>query len=182
MTETNESATDGGAGLAPVVLGRLSGLYGVRGWFRVFSYTEPRTALLDYDEWLLKTGGRWQATALIEGRQQGRAIVARLEGIEDRDTAASFVGADVAVPRERLPVTEPGEYYWADLVGLAVRHRDGRELGTLDHMFATGAHDVMVVKPAAAGSKEILIPFVMDRFVLGVDLAAGRIDVDWEWD
>jgi 16S rRNA processing protein RimM len=164
------------------VLGRLSGLYGVRGWFRVFSYTEPRAALLDYDEWLLEAGGGWQAAALIEGRQQGRTIVARLEGIEDRDVAASFVGADIAVPRERLPRPEPGQYYWADLAGLEVRHRDGHALGTLDHMLATGVHDVMVVRPAAAGSKEILIPFVMDRFVLGVDLAAGRIDVDWEWD
>lgn len=182
MTGTKESATEDGTGNAPVVLGRLSGLYGVRGWFRVFSYTEPREALLDYEEWLLKAGGDWRATALIEGRQQGRTIVARLEGIEDRDTAAPFVGADIAVPRERLPATGPGQYYWTDLVGLAVRHRDGRELGTLDRMVATGAHDVMVVKPAAAGSKEILIPFVMDRFVLEVDLAAGRIDVDWEWD
>lgn len=154
----------------------------MRGWFRVFSYTEPREALLDYDEWLLEAGGRWQATALLEGRRQGRTIVARLEGIEDRDAAASWVGADIAVPRKRLPRTGPGQYYWADLVGLEVRHRDGRLLGTLDHMVATGAHDVMVVRPAAAGSNEILIPFVMERFVLEVDLGAGRIDVDWEWD
>lgn len=154
----------------------------MRGWFRVFSYTEPREALLDYDEWLLEAGGRWQPTAVLEGRQQGRTIVARLEGIEDRDAAASWVGADVAVARDRLPRTEPGRYYWADLVGLEVRHRDGHLLGTLDHMVATGAHDVMVVRPDAAGSREILIPFVMERFVLEVDLAAGRIDVDWEWD
>ena len=181
MTEASKSATDE-AGSAPVVLGRLAGLYGVRGWFRIFSYAEPRAALLDYDEWLLKVSGRWQATAVIEGRQQGRTIVAKLAGIDDRETAAPFVGADIAVPRARLPGTAPGQYYWADLVGLEVRHRDGRELGTLEHMLATGAHDVMVIRPAAAGSKEILIPFVMDRFVLGVDLAAGRIDVDWEWD
>ena len=182
MTESNESVTDDRPDAALVVLGRLSGLYGVRGWFRVFSYTEPREALLDYDEWLLGTGGRWLARSLIEGRQHGRTIVARLEGIEDRDVAASLVGADVAVPRERLPETGHGEYYWSDLVGLTIRHRDGREIGTLDHMVATGAHDVMVIRPAVAGAKEILIPFVLDRFVLEVDLAARRIDVDWEWD
>lgn len=182
MTETSDSVTEDRPGDVPVVLGRLSGLYGVRGWFRVFSYTEPREALLDYDEWLLGTCGRWQATRLVEGRQHGRTIVARLAGIDDRDAAASLVGADIAVPRERLPETRDGQYYWADLVGLAIRHRDGHEIGTLDHMVATGAHDVMVIKPAAAGTKEILIPFVLGKFVLDVDLAAGRIDVDWEWD
>jgi 16S rRNA processing protein RimM len=154
----------------------------VKGWFRVFSYTEPREALLAYDEWLINAGGRWQASTLVEGRQQGRTIVARLEGIEDRDVAASYVGADVAVPRERLPRIGPGQYYWADLAGLEVRHRGGRLLGTLDHMIATGAHDVLVVRPAAPGSKEILSPFVMDRFVREIDLAAGWIEVDWEWD
>ena len=167
------------------MLGRLSGLYGVRGWFRVFSYTEPRDALLAYHEWLLGKDGRWQRIGVEEGRRQGRTIVVRLEGIADRDAAAPLIGAEVAVPREALPETEPDRYYWSDLVGLEVRHRDGRVLGVLDHLLATGAHDVMVVRPAnegGAGSKEVLIPFVPDEFVLDVDFAAGVIHVDWQWD
>lgn len=185
MADRNESEDESTAGVRPVILGRLSGLYGVKGWFRVFSHTEPRAALLDYEEWLIGVGGCWRSARLVDGREHGRTIVAKLAGIEDREAAAPFVGADIAVPRETMPETAPGQYYWADLIGLTVRHADGRVLGTLADMIATGAHDVMVVRApgeGAAGSKEILIPFVVDKYVLDVDLAAGRVDVDWEWD
>lgn len=179
MNQTNNSATR----QTPVVLGRLSGLYGVKGWFRVHSYTEPRDALLNYKDWLLGGDDHWQPVSLADGRPHGRGLVARVAGIDDRDAAAHLVGAEIAVPREVLPAAEPGRYYWSDLVGLRVRHRDGRELGTLAYLLATGAHDVIVVRAADGdGSKEILIPFVMDRFILDVDFAAGAIEVDWEWD
>lgn len=172
----------------PVVLGRVSGLYGVKGWVRVYSYTEPRGALLDYRHWLLRADEAWTEKAVIDGRRQGKALVARLAGIEDRDQAGEWVGADIAVPRESMPETGAGQYYWADLEGLRVRHRDGRILGRVAHMLATGAHDVMVVQPgegaSAAGRRagEILIPFVPEIYILRVDTDEGVIDVDWEWD
>ena len=164
-----------------IVLGRISGLYGVRGWVRIFSYTEPREALLDYEEWLVGGPGAWTPVAVAEARTHGRTLVARLAGTEDRDAAAAWVGADVAVPRERLPATDEGEYYWADLEGLEVRHRNGRVLGRVSRMLATGAHDVMAIRPEGR-DREILVPFVPGEFVLAVDLDRGVIDVDWEWD
>lgn len=170
-----------GPGSRAVTLGRISGLYGVRGWVKVFSYTEPREALLDYKEWLVGGPEGWAPIAVAEARTHGQGLVARLAGSEDRDAAAAYVGADVAVPRERLPETEQGEYYWADLEGLEVRHRDGRVLGRVSRMFATGAHDVMEIRPEAQDG-EILVPFVTGEVVLDVDLDNGVIDVDWEWD
>lgn len=171
-------------GARPVVLGRISGLFGVRGWVKVFSYTEPREALLDYKEWLVGEPGAWTPVAVAEARAHGRSLVARLAGTDDRDAAARYVGAEVAVPRDRLPETEQDEYYWADLEGLEVRHRDGRVLGRVNRMLATGAHDVMEVRRASpeGGDRETLIPFVPGEFVLAVDLDNGVIDVDWEWD
>lgn len=168
-------------GSPAVTLGRISGLYGVRGWVKVFSYTEPREALLDYKEWLVGGPGAWTPVTVTEARAHGQTLVARLADTEDRDVAAAYVGSDVAVPRERLPETEEGEYYWADLEGLEVRHRDGRILGRVTRMFATGAHDVMEIRPEAQG-REILVPFVPGDVVLAVDLDNGVIDVDWEWD
>lgn len=169
-----------------MVLGRVTGLYGIRGWVRIHSYTEPREALLEYDGWMLRVGKAWQAMPVAEGRRHGKSIVARFQDVDDRDAAARFLGADIAVPRQALPEAGAGRYYWADLVGLDVRHRDGRSLGTLANMLATGDHDVMVVNApsdrANEQGREILIPFVMDRTVLQVDLAAGVIEVDWEWD
>lgn len=165
-----------------VVLGRVSGLYGVKGWVRVFSYTEPAEALLDYPEWLVGSAYGWAPRKLAEGRKHGKALVARIDGFEDRDAAAELVGLDIAVNREDMPAAAEGEYYWADLEGLEVRHRDGRILGRVARMLATGAHDVMVVQEEGEARREILVPFVPDAFILRVDLAEGVIDVDWEWD
>ena len=184
MAQQKETSKGG----EPVILGRVSGLYGVRGWVRVFSYTEPRDALLDYRHWLLRSGADWSEKAVVDGRRQGKSVVARLAGIDDRDAAEAWVGADIAVTRESLPATGEGQYYWADLEGLEVRHRDGRILGRVAYMLATGANDVMVVQPGAQvevpgrGAQEILIPFVPELYILRVDTDDGVIDVDWEWD
>ncbi|MEX2496413.1 MAG: ribosome maturation factor RimM [Woeseia sp.] len=171
-----------GTNAEPVVLGRIAGLYGVRGWVRVISYTEPVEALLEYRDWLLNTQGAWRSKAVAEGRKHGKAVVVRLADVEDRDAAAELLGADIAVARQEMPSLEPGEYYWVDLEGLEVRHRDGRILGRVARMLATGANDVIVVRRNDEQNRELLIPFVPDMYVLSVDLAAGVIDVDWEWD
>ncbi len=162
----------------PVVLGRISGLFGVRGWVKVYSYTEPREAVLGYGRWLLSAKDGWREATVAEGQRHGKTIIARIAGVADRDEAAELVGTEIAVPRDEMPETASGQYYWSDLEGLRVVHRDGTELGRVAYLLETGANDVMVVK----GEQERLIPFVMDKVVLGVDLDKGEIDVDWEWD
>lgn len=182
-SNVREPGTASKAGpVEPVILGRISGLYGVRGWVRLVSYTEPVEALLGYREWFLRLHGGWTTKTVAEGRKHGKSLVARLENIEDRDGAAELLGADIGVAREDMPALDAGEYYWADLEGLLVRHRDGRILGRVMRMLATGANDVMIVRAEGEQDREILIPFVPDRYVLGVDVAGGVIDVDWEWD
>ena len=162
----------------PVVLGRISGLFGVRGWVKVYSYTDPREALLGYENWLLGHQGAWQPAKVAEGQRHGKTVVVRVDGFEDRDQAAALIGNEIAVLREELPETEDGHYYWSDLEGLRVVGVDGSELGTLAYLLETGAHDVMVIK----GEEERLVPFVKDEVVTDVDLAAGVITVDWDWD
>ena len=162
----------------PVILGRIVGLFGVRGWVKVHSYTEPRDALLEYRDWLLGREEAWRKVELAEGRQHGKGIVVRLRGIEDRDAAAELLGSEIGVDRDTLPEPEDGRYYWADLEGLTVVGRDGTELGKVAYLMATGANDVLVVD----GRVERLIPFVPGEVILDVDLAAGVIRVDWEWD
>lgn len=162
----------------PVVLGRISGLFGVRGWVRVFSYTEPREAFLQYKGLLLGRNGDWQSIKVAEGQRHGKSVILRLEGVDDRDQAAALIGTEIGVDRDELPKPEDGHYYWSDLLGLTVVHRDGTELGTINEMLETGAHDVMVVK----GDTERLIPFVMNEIIIGVDLSNKQVNVDWEWD
>lgn len=167
-----------GVDAQPVVLGRISGLFGVRGWVKVFSYTEPREAVLDYSDWLLSSSDGWQPVQVAEGQRQGKSVIARIEGYEDRDQAAALIGSEIGVPRDVMPDAGEGRYYWSDLEGMRVVHTDGRELGRVDHLLETGADDVMVVR----GEQELLIPFAVDTVVRDVDLASGVIRVDWEWD
>ena len=159
-------------------MGRISGLFGVRGWVKVYSYTEPREAVLNYDRWLLRRKDGWQEATVAEGQRHGKTIIARIDGYVDREQAAGLVGADIGVPREAMPETERGQFYWSDLEGLRVVHRDGTELGKVAYLLETGANDVMVVQ----GEQERLIPFVLDTVILGVDFDKGEIEVDWEWD
>jgi len=167
-----------GATPQPVRLGRIVGLFGVRGWVKVFSYTDPREAILEHERWLLGRDGNWHSVRVDEGKRHGKSVLARLEGIDDREAAEALLGLDIAVDRDSLPEPESGHYYWTDLEGLTVWHKDERELGVVTQMLETGAHDVMVVK----GETERLIPFVPGEVVLDVDLENRRVRVDWAWD
>jgi len=162
----------------PVILGRIVGLFGVKGWVKVHSYTEPREAVLDYRDWLLGRDGAWEPVEVAEGRQHGKGIVVRLQGIEDRDAAAELLGSDIGVDRDTMAEAGEGQYYWAGLEGLTVVRKDGTELGKVAYLMGTGANDVLVVD----GPDERLIPFVPGTVILDVDLVEGVIRVDWEWD
>lgn len=161
-----------------VRLGRIVGLFGVRGWVKVYSYTQPREGIVEYRRWLVGAADSWQEKRVLGGKRSGRSVIAQLEGVEDRESATDLLGLEVAVARSALPDLSATQYYWADLEGLVVRRKDGTRLGRVERLLETGAHDVMVVD----GERERLIPFVVGRFVLNVDLDAGVIDVDWDWD
>lgn len=160
------------------MLGRVSGLFGVKGWVKIFSYTRPREAILDHSRWFLKRNEGWWPVKVCEGQKHGKSVIAHFDGIDDRDKAAELIECEIAISRDEMPAAEEGSYYWADLEGLRVVHRDGTELGHVAYMMETGANDVMVT----AGERERLIPFIADKVVLGVDFEKGEISVDWEWD
>lgn len=160
-----------------LLLGRIVGLFGVDGCVKVESYTEPRTRIFKYRPWLLRSAAGEREVEGAKGRAQGKGIVASLPGVADRDAAAALVGTEIWIPRSALPKPGPGEYYWADLEGLDVVTLDGTPLGTVSHLFATGANDVLVVRD---GDRERMIPFVPGQFVQAVDLGSRRLTVDWD--
>ena len=162
----------------PVLLGRIVGLFGVKGWVKVFSYTKPREAILEYDRWFLGKQGEWQTASIAEGKRHSKSVIVQLDGVNDRDDASALIGCDVAIDRDDMPKAEDGSYYWADLEGLKVVARDGAEFGHVAYLMETGANDVLVVR----GEQERLIPFIADTVIIDVDLAEGVITVDWEWD
>ena len=159
-----------------VTLGRISGAHGVKGWVKVHSYTEPRDNVIRFDRWTLALGGEQREVEVESGTGGGGKVRAKLGGIEDRDAALALVGADIVVARSELPPCEPGEYYWTDLEGLTVRDTGGKRLGVVDHLFASGAHDVLALE----GDRNRLIPFVSGDIVREVDLEGRVIVVDWD--
>ena len=161
-----------------VVLGRVSGLFGVEGWVRVFSHTEPREGIVHYRPLFLKRQGEWREFRIEAGRAHGAGVVLKFAGCDDRDQAAALIQSDIAVRRIQLPPPKPGEYYWADLEGLRVVTLEGVELGVVSHLLATGANDVLVVK----GEQERLLPFVQGPVVVEVDLERRLLRVDWDPD
>ena len=161
-----------------LVMGRIAAPFGVKGWLRINAYTAAADNLLDYSPWYLKLPEGWQAAEPLAGRLHGKGLVVQLKDCHDRDTAAALTGTDIGIYRSQLPPAEADEYYWSDLIGLQVITRDGRVLGVVDHLFETGANDVMVVK----GEQEYLVPFIAGQVIESVDLEARLIQVDWDPD
>jgi 16S rRNA processing protein RimM len=158
-----------------VVLGRISGVFGVKGWVKVHSYTDPRDNVVAYPVWTIRQRGVDRAVEVEDGRGHGGNVVAKLRGVDDPEQARGLMGAEIFVARALLPACEPGEYYWTDLEGLEVRTPSGERMGVVDHLVATGSNDVLVV----IGATEQLIPFVLGDVIRSVDLEAGVIVADW---
>jgi 16S rRNA processing protein RimM len=152
-------------------MGRVAGAFGVRGWIRVL-VDDPEDLKLQTQWWI-----RGVSRTVEQAKAHGAALVAKLEGIDDRAQAEALQGAVVELPRERLPALEAGRYYWDDLVGLAVVNESGMVLGKVQSLFSNGAHDVMVLE-GAAGESRRLLPWV-PTVVRAVDLEGGRIEVVW---
>lgn len=152
-------------------------MHGLKGQVKVFSYTDPREAIFDYQPWLV--GPKGQEVSVGEGRRHGKTLIATLPGVNNPEEAREWMRAEIAVRRDQLPDIGQGSFYWADLVGLDVVTTGGVSLGRIARMLETGANDVMVVRGGPDG-RERLVPFVMERFVTRVDIGSGVMEVDWD--
>jgi len=158
-----------------VVLGRIGGPFGVRGWIKIASYTEPPEQILEYPRWRAdRTGQVSRELRLVEGRRHGKGLVAKLEGIDDRDAAIALANSELWIDRQELPALKEGEHYRADLIGLEVVNLAGELLGRVDHFLDMPASPVMVV----IGERERWLPAGPGS--LRVDRKRGRITVDWD--
>lgn len=158
-----------------VVLGRVTGVFGIKGWVKIESYTDPVESILSFRDWLLEERMARRAVAVREGRRHGRQVVAHIESFDDRDRAAELVGAEISVPRSSLPKLGAREFYRADLIGLTVRGGGGTVLGKVDHFIDAPAGPVMVVR----GEQDLWLPATPPH-LRRVDLTRGEVHVEWQ--
>jgi len=166
-----------------VIVGKITGAHGIRGWVKVHSFTDPMDAVLDYAGWQVQRGDKTLELDVLNSRMQGKGLAVQLKGCDDRNMAETFAGLEISVARTELAQLDTGEYYWSDLIGLTVVNQDGIELGQISSFMETGANDVLVVKAPdndAWQQKERLLPYLPEQVVLSVDLTTKRMRVDWD--
>ncbi len=158
-------------------LGEISGVFGVRGWLKVFSHTTPRENIVKYKKWQLSRNNTdFQVIKVLNGRRQGKGVIVQLEGITNPEQARTFIGNKISIERGQLAKLKKGEYYWSDLEGLLVSTTSGVSLGQIAWLFATGNNDVLVVE----GDRERYIPYIINDVIISVDLEAKQMIVDWD--
>lgn len=161
-----------------LVIGKIGSAYGVKGWVKVYSFSDDRLSILQYNPWYLADGDDWKAIKLEDGRAHGKGIVAKLEGYETPETVRLLASKEIAIKREHLAPLTQGEYYWADLEGLTVINQNNVVLGKIAYLMETGANDVIVFKDEAG--KEHALPYLPGRVVKEIDLNQGVMHVDWD--
>ncbi|WP_020560331.1 ribosome maturation factor RimM [Thiofilum flexile] len=161
-----------------LVMGKIAGAYGIKGWVKIMSFTHPPEKILRYRPWHLLKAGQPQQVKLKAGRPHGKVLVAWLDGVDDRTQAELLNGYEIAIERQHLPQLDKNEYYWSDLVGLKVVNQQGIEFGQVASLVETGANDVLVVQ----GERERLVPWILEQVIIHVSLEQGVITVDWDAD
>jgi len=167
-----------------VTMGRIGRLYGIKGWLKLISYTDPQDNILDFKQMNAKIGGRWQVIKMDQSKVHGKGLVAHFVGYDDPDDAKLLTGVELAVSVQELPELDEEDFYWRELNGMQVITVSGQLLGTVAKMLETGANDVLVVQPSEGSidKRERLIPYLPDQVVQEVSRSKRCISVDWDPD
>jgi len=176
-----------------IVLGRITGVYGLKGWLKVFSHTDPMESIVDFSPWYIRPeagsvksrqSAPWTKVKLKAGKRHAKTVIVKLEHCNDCDQAQAYIGSEIAIEQSQLDeLRDENEFYWRDLIGLRVINQQNVELGVVTKMMETGANDVLVVSSQeehGAEKKEHLIPWTMQQAIIAVDLEQGVIEVDWD--
>ncbi len=167
-----------------ILVARIGAAYGVKGWVKLISFTDPLENILSYQTFYSLEAASLVKLEILESKAHGKGFVALIKGCDDRDLTRQYTGKDLYIEKSFLPDLEPGHYYWYQLEGLRVKTSNGEDLGRVEHLLETGANDVLVVNAdeQSIDSEDRLIPYLRDQVILNVDIDAGEISVDWGLD
>lgn len=171
-----------------VTVGEITSVHGIKGWVKIYSFTDPKANIFAYGPWYLQAlhqEGVFTELEIDQHRPQGQGLVAHLKGVDDREQAREYCRREILIPRQRIPALPEGEYYWYQLQGVAVYSSysgSPQLLGRVSKMMETGANDVMVLAPCEGSidEKERLVPFVPAQYQTQVSLEDGKVTLDWD--
>ncbi|MBR9726660.1 ribosome maturation factor RimM [Shewanella intestini] len=169
----------------PIVLGKLGSSHGIKGWLKITAYTDSVDGIFNYSPWLIKEQGEWREVKVKQWKPQGKAVIAELEGVSNREQAQMLTNCEIAIMPEQMQKLADDEFYWRDLIGCEVTNTNGYNMGKVDQIVETGSNDVLLIKANvkdAFGKVERMIPFVTEQFIKQVDLQGKQIIVDWDPD
>lgn len=163
-----------------IILGKVNGLFGIKGWVKLYSETRPKEGICDYSAFNLQINGQWRRYEIEAIKPQAKTIIAKLKTVDTPEDAQLLQGAIIGVTADELPKLKKGSYYWRDLIGSQVKSTEGIEFGIVDGILETGANDVLIIKDN--DNKERLVPFTVGHAVVSVDVEQKLIIVDWDAD
>lgn len=169
-----------------VVIGKITSVYGVKGWVKIHSYTEPMENFMGYQSCYLDRGDQWEPIDFEAAKPHGKGLIALIEGVNDREVARGYCQHDIAILVTEMPVLDKNDFYWRQLKGLKVfttnAAGDEQLLGEVQEIMETGANDVLVLNQCdgSIDQRERLIPWVPEQVIKAVDLEAGLIRVEWD--
>jgi len=150
-----------------ILIGKISGTHGIKGQVRIVPYSGDAGSITSLRTLFLSAPrGTYESFEIADAVEHKKRALVRLRGLDNIDQALPLVGREVYIRRDQLPELPEGEFYWYDLLGIAVMTEEGENLGEIADILATGGNDVYVVK---SGEREYLIPATTD-VVLEVDL------------
>lgn len=166
-----------------IIVGKFGACYGIRGWIRVFSFTEDPESLFSYQPWYICRNNQWQKVELEGIRTHNQDVVVKLIGVGDRNVANALTNYEIAIDSKLLPALQRGDFYWKDLIGCRVLTRQNYDLGIVADLMETGSNDVLIIKANlndVFNMKERLIPFVDKQVIKMIDLNTKQIIVEWD--
>lgn len=166
-----------------ILVGKIGAPYGIKGWFKINTYTEVPEGIFEYSPWFVTINGQQQDVKVVEWRRHNKGLIAKFDKVDDRNQAEAWLHAEIFVLADQLPELEGDDFYWRDLKGMQVNASNGYNLGTVSGLMETGSNDVLVVdanRNDAFGKTERLIPFIQDEVIIKVDKDQNTITVDWD--
>ena len=160
-----------------ILIGKIIGLHGIKGWLKIISFSSPPENIFKYSSIILTNNNIEDVFHIENTRKQGKKILIKLKGIDDRTLAEKYKESTIEINRSDLPDLSEGIYYWEDLIGCEVLNESKKKIGLVDSFLETGSNDVLIIETNS--KKKVLIPFIINESIKEVNLDDKLIIVEW---